>query len=111
MTITPQESLNQYKSVVFIIEIDIASLHFFRYSSQVSNGETSIIVIQYQDRLTSITDKRKPNSMTNDPLILQHNQCQSDVTNVSNYSTPRSTLLAWLISKFASFLDDITSQT
>jgi hypothetical protein len=41
MAITPRDGLNQYKFVVFILEIDLASLHFFWSSSQISDDETS----------------------------------------------------------------------
>ncbi len=42
MTITPRESLNQFKIAVFILEIDLTSSRFSRSSSQVSDDKTSI---------------------------------------------------------------------
>jgi hypothetical protein len=41
MAITSREGLNQSKSVVFILEIDIASSRFSRSSSKTSDDETS----------------------------------------------------------------------
>jgi hypothetical protein len=38
--ITPREGMNQFKTVVFILDIDLASLRFSRSSSQVSDDET-----------------------------------------------------------------------
>jgi hypothetical protein len=45
MAITPQEDLNQFKSVVFILEIDIVSSCFFQSLSQISDDKTSIWMI------------------------------------------------------------------
>jgi hypothetical protein len=41
MAITPREGLNQSKLIVFILKIDLASLRFSRFSSQVSDDMTS----------------------------------------------------------------------
>jgi hypothetical protein len=41
MTITPREGLNQSEIVVFILEIDLVSSHFFQFLSQVSDDMTS----------------------------------------------------------------------
>jgi hypothetical protein len=42
MTITSREGLNQFKIIVFILEIDLASSHFSPFSSQVSDDEALI---------------------------------------------------------------------
>jgi hypothetical protein len=42
MTITLREGLNQFKIIAFIFEIDLASSHFSRFSSQVSDDEALI---------------------------------------------------------------------
>jgi hypothetical protein len=41
MTVTPREGLNQSKTVVLIVEIDVTSSHFSRSLSQVSDNEMS----------------------------------------------------------------------
>jgi hypothetical protein len=43
MTITLQEDLSQSKTVMFILEIDLASSRFFQSSSQVSDDKTSTV--------------------------------------------------------------------
>jgi hypothetical protein len=53
---TPQEGLNQSKTAVFILEIDLASSHFSRSLSQVSDDETS-------------TEARQEGRSTQDPSV------------------------------------------
>jgi hypothetical protein len=46
MAITAREGLNESKTAVFILEIDLASSHFSRSLSQVSDDETLIDALQ-----------------------------------------------------------------
>jgi hypothetical protein len=45
MIITPRDNLNQSKSIVFIFEIDLVSLCFSRFLSQIYDDETSIVLL------------------------------------------------------------------